>query len=171
MSNENIRVLKCKIRGHMQHIDMMHFDDNTFWRRLGSSMYLSICLFSSSSYCAGFFFKCCSFKVTPCKDAEVFGNPSLPSATRVIPPDLPSRRLADLSRPVIGLCWPIHFEDRKDVHPSLLFSPLASCFYCINVLLSQCLASHADMDWTLPTLPEAVGEAIYLQGERRVLAN
>lgn len=105
-------------------------------------MYLSICpfVYFLHQLTVQVFFCGCSFKVTLCKDAEVFGNPSLPSATRVIPPDLPSRRLADLSRPVIGLCWPIH------LHPSLLFSPPASCFYCVNVLLSQCLASHADMD-------------------------
>lgn len=114
-------------------------------------MYLSICTFvyflHHLTVQGFFFFKCRSFKVTLCKDAEVFGNPSLPSATRVIPPDLPSRRLADLSRQVIiGLCWPIHCEDRKNVHPSLLFSPPAYCFYCVNVLLSQCLASHTDMD-------------------------
>lgn len=133
MSNENIRVLKCKIRGHMQHIDMMHFDDDTFWRRLGSSMYLSICPFVYFLHhltVQGF----CSFKVTLCKDAEVFGKPSLPSATRVIPPDLPSRRLADLSCPVIGLCWPIHREDRKNVHPSLLFSPPS-----VLLLLCKCV--------------------------------
>lgn len=59
--------------------------------------------------------------------------------------------------------------EREKKNPSIY--PSSVLLYCVNVLLSQCSASRADMDWMLSTFPAAVGEAIYLQGGRRVLAN